>query len=175
MVLEIKVPDGATLDSLWRSTPILLTYALSFINVAIFWNNHHHMFQACRRVNGNVLWANMFLLFWMSLIPFVIRWIDQSHFAPLPTASYGVVLVLSSVGYVLLERTLIACNGPDSRLAQAIGIDMKAIVSMAIYTVAIPLSWVHAWIAIALYAINALAWFAPDRRIEKVTSPRQEE
>jgi len=170
MVLEMKLPEGSNIEALARSTPILLTYALSFTNVAIFWNNHHHMLQASDHVNGRVLWANMFLLFWLSLVPFVIRWMDETHFAPLPTASYGVVLVMSALGYLVLERELIACNGPESKLAQAVGSDMKATVSLSMYIAAIPLSWLHSWIAIAIYVLVALIWIAPDRRIEKVTS-----
>ncbi len=169
MVLEMKVPDGADLKALEHSAPILLTYALSFTNVGIFWNNHHHMLQASDHVNGKVLWANLFLLFWMSLVPFVIRWMDESHFAALPTASYGVVLAMSAVGYLILEWTLIACNGPDSQLARAVGSDVKGMVSLAMYLAAIPLSWARPWIAIALYVVVALIWITPDRRIEKVT------
>src|ERR1700687_4171268 len=125
MVLEMKVPQGADLAALQSSVPVFLAYVLSFVNVGIFWNNHHHMLHAAERVNGTVLWANLFLLFWLSLIPFVIRWIDETHFAPRPTAGYGVVLVMSSISYMLLTRSIIACNGPHSKLARAVGGDLK--------------------------------------------------
>jgi uncharacterized membrane protein len=170
MVLEMKLPAGSDLHALRASAPVLLAYALSYANVAIFWNNHHHMLQASECVNGKVLWSNMFLLFWMSLVPFVIRWMDETRFAPLPTASYGMVLVLCGVGYVLLERTLIACNGPESRLARAVGNVLKERISLSLYLLAIPLSFVHVWIAITLYVAVAITWFAPDRRIEKTAS-----
>jgi len=169
MVLEMKVPAGSDLAALRASTPVLLAYALSFTNVGIFWNNHHHMLQASKHVNGKVLWANLFLLFWMSLVPFAIRWMDDAHYTSLPTASYGVVLAMAGVGYVLLQDALIECNGPDSMLARAIGNDIKGKLSLAIYVVAIPLAFVHAWIAIALYVMIAMMWFTPDRRIEKTS------
>ena len=166
MVLELHVPSGATFSSLISGSPILLAYALSFVNVGIFWNNHHHMLHATEKIDGTVLWANMFLLFWMSLIPFVIRWIDETHFAAAPTASYGVVLALAALSYVGLERAIIACNGPNSKLAQAVGDDAKAKISFLLYALAIGLAFVSPWIAIALYIINAAIWFIPDRRIE---------
>jgi uncharacterized membrane protein len=168
MVLELKAPQAANLAALKASVPMFLAYALSFVNVAIFWNNHHHMLHATERINGMVLWANMFLLFWMSLVPFVIRWMDEAHFAPMPTAAYGVVLILTSVGYVLLEWAIIACNGPDSKLARAVGSDRKALISLSIYALAVLLAFVHPWIAIAMYAAVALIWFIPDRRIESI-------
>jgi uncharacterized membrane protein len=168
MVLEIKVPAGATPAALWASLPILLTYLLSFVNVGIFWNNHHHMLHAAARVDGKVLWANMFLLFWMSLVPFVIRWIDETGFQSLPTAAYGTVLAMAGLGYLLLERALVACNGPESALATAIGHDFKGKISLALYTAAILLAFVRPWIAIVLYVAVALAWFLPDQRIESM-------
>jgi uncharacterized membrane protein len=168
MVLELKVPAGSDLSSLRASVPILLTYALSFTNVGIFWNNHHHMLHVTERINGTVLWANLFLLFWMSLIPFVIRWIEDTHFAATPTAAYGVVLVMASIAYILLERAIIAFNGAASKLARAVGNDSKAKVSLLIYALAIPLAFARPWIAILLYMVNALVWFIPDRRIESV-------
>jgi uncharacterized membrane protein len=166
MVLEIRVPPGADLPALLSSLPILLTYLFSFVNVGIFWNNHHHMLHASSRVDGKALWANLFLLFWISLMPFVIRWIDEAGFEPLPTAAYGVVLAMASVGYMLLEWALVSVNGPHSVLAKAVGPDRKAIVSFLLYAVAVPLAFVRPWIAIVLYAVNAAAWFIPDRRIE---------
>ena len=168
MVLDMKMPQGADFDALRSSLPVFLAYALSFTNVGIFWNNHHHMLHATERINGMVLWANLFLLFWMSLVPFVIRWMDDTHFAPSPTAAYGVVLVLCSIAYLLLERAIIKCNGPNSKLARAVGKDAKGKVSLAIYIIAIPLAYVRPWIAIAMYVAIALLWFIPDRRIESM-------
>ena len=168
MVLELKVPSGSDLASLAVGLPVYLAYALSFVNVAIFWNNHHHMLHATKRINGTVLWANMLLLFWMSLVPFAIRWMDDTHFAPSPTAAYGVVLVLCSISYILLERAIIKCNGPNSKLARAVGGDRKSKVSMLIYVLAIPLSYLHTWIALAMYVAIAMIWFIPDRRIESI-------
>src|ERR1700730_10633330 len=136
-VRDMKSPAGPDLSSLRADLPVLLTYALSFTNVGIFWNNHHHMLHATERINGAVLWANMLLLFWMSLIPFVIRWMNDVHFAPTPTAAYGAVLVLAGAGYLLLERSLIACNGPDSKLARAVGSELKGRASVSIYLLAI--------------------------------------
>jgi len=168
MVLEIKVPPGATLAVQLSVLPILLTYVLSFVNVGIFWNNHHHMLHAASRVDGRVLWANLFLIFWMSLVPFVIRWIDEAGFQALPTAAYGTVLAMSAFGYLLLEWALVACNGPTSTLASAVGHDRKGIISLILYTIAILLAFVQPWIAILLYVAIALAWLLPDRRIESL-------
>src|SRR5215471_8416683 len=168
MVLEIKVPHGTDLAAFSSSLPILFTYALSFLNVGIFWNNHHHMLHAATRVDGKVLWANLFLLFWLSLIPFVIRWIDESGFQALPTAAYGAVMAMAAIGYMLLERALINCNGPKSTLAKAVGHDLKSKISLGIYTIAFVLAFYQPWIAIALYIANAAAWFLPDRRIESL-------
>jgi len=166
MVLELTTPSGAGFSSLGPMVPVFLAYALSFTNVGIFWNNHHHMLHATERINGTVLWANLFLLFWISLVPFVIRWMDAAGFAAAPTASYGIVLAMASIAYFLLERSIIACNGPDSRLARAVGSDLKTQASLALYVLAIALAYVRPWIAIALYVVNALMWFIPDRRIE---------
>ncbi|HYM04024.1 MAG TPA: TMEM175 family protein [Stellaceae bacterium] len=166
MVLEMKVPQSADFAALQSSLPILLIYAFSYVNVGIFWNNHHHMLHAAGRIDGRVLWANLFLLFWLSLVPFLIRWIDQTGFAALPTASYGVVLAMAAIGYTLTQRAIIASNGQGSALAVATGADLKGKVSIAIYAAAIPLAFVSAWLAIALYIAVALLWFVPDRRIE---------
>jgi uncharacterized membrane protein len=168
MVLDMKVPASADFAALRSVLPVFLAYALSFTNVGIFWNNHHHMLHATERVNGVVLWANLSLLFWMSLVPFVIRWMDETHFASLPTAAYGGVLVLCSLTYILLERAIIKVNGPESRLARAVGRDRKSEVSFLIYTLAIPLAFVRPWIALALYTVVAMTWFIPDRRIESM-------
>ena len=169
MVLELKVPSGASFSSLKPGVPILLTYALSFTNVGIFWNNHHHMLHATERINGMVLWANLMLLFWMSLIPFVIRWMNDTHLASAPTACYGIVLVMAAVAYLWLERAIIKCNGPSSKLARAVGGDRKGMVSLAIYVIAIPLAYHRPWIALALYIVIAMVWFIPDRRIESLS------
>ena len=168
MVLDMKVPQGSNIAALRSGLPVFLAYALSFANVGIFWNNHHHMLHITERINGRVLWANLFLLFWLSLVPFVIRWMDETHFAPMPTAAYGVVLAFSGIAYFLLERSIIVYNGPNSKLAGAVGRDAKAKLSMVIYVLAIPLAFVHPWIALALYVLNATMWFVPDRRIESI-------
>jgi len=166
MVLEIRVPRGADLAALQADIPVLLAYVLSYVNVGIFWNNHHHMLHVTERVDGKVLWANLALLFWLSLVPFVIRWIDESGFTPLPTAAYGVVLTCAAVSYVILQRQLIAVNGADSRLAVALGRDLKGRLSIALYVAAIALAFVRPWIAIVLYVTVALIWLVPDTRIE---------
>ena len=168
MVLELKVPSGSGFSSLAAALPVFLAYALSFANVGIFWNNHHHMLHATDSINGTVLWANLFMLFWLSLVPFAIRWMDEAHFAAVPTAVYGVVLVMASISYIWLERAIIACNGPDSKLARAVGSDLKSIGSLAVYALAIGLAFVRPWIAIALYVAIAMMWFIPDRRIESL-------
>ena len=170
MVLEIKAPPGTSLAALESISPIFLAYAFSFVNVGIFWNNHHHMLHASTRVDGQVLWANLFMLFWLSLIPFVIRWLDETGVEPLPTASYGVVLAMAAVGYTWLRAALVACNGPDSALAKAVGRDLKGILSLASYVAAVPLAYLSPWIAIAIYVGNAGAWLVPDRRIESLES-----
>ena len=166
MVLEMKAPAGADMDALRSSVPTLLAYALSYANVGIFWNNHHHMLQVSEHVNGRVMWANLFLLFWLSLVPFLIHWMDVTDFAPLPTACYGVILAMAAIGYIILQQSLIACN-PDSPLKTALGKDVKGKLSLSLYIVAVPLSFVHVWIAIALYVAVALMWFVPDPRIER--------
>jgi len=168
MVLELKVPAGSDFSSLASGLPVFLAYALSFANVGIFWNNHHHMLHVTGRINGTVLWANLFLLFWLSLVPFVIRWMDETHFAAAPTAAYGVVLAMAAIAYILLERAIIACNGPDSRLACAVGSDLKSKVSLLVYALAILLAFARPWIALVLYVVVAVMWFIPDRRIESM-------
>ena len=167
MVLEIRVPEGVTLAALSASVPVLLAYLLSYVNVGIFWNNHHHMLQVTERVDGGVLWANLALLFWLSLVPFVIRWIDTAGFVTLPTASYGVVLLGAAISYTVLERRIIAVNGRDSGLAQAVGDDRKGLVSLALYAAAIPLAFLRPWTSMVLYVTVALMWLVPDRRIER--------
>ena len=168
MVLEIKAPEGSGFAALRALTPIFLAYLLSYVNVGIFWNNHHHMLHATEHVDGNVLWANLFLLFWISLMPFTIRWMNEAHYRALPTAAYGVTLMMAAVAYVLLEWTIVACNGESSTLARAVGRDTKGKLSVLLYAVSIPLAFVRPWIAITLYVAVALMWLVPDRRIESV-------
>lgn len=168
MVLELKAPTGNDLAALQASLPVFLAYVLSYVNVGIFWNNHHHLLHAAERVNGRALWANLFLLFWLSLVPFVIRWMDESGLTPLPTAAYGVVLAMAAIGYFWLQGALVAANAPDSILPAAIGEDWKGKLSLAFYIGAIPLAFVAPWIAVALYVTVAVMWFVPDRRIERV-------
>ncbi|MGA2811536.1 MAG: TMEM175 family protein [Candidatus Acidiferrum sp.] len=167
MVLELKVPQGTDWAALRPLIPVFLSYVLSFIYVGIYWNNHHHMLQACQKVNGRVLWANLHLLFWMSLVPVVTGWMGGSHQAPIPVALYGSVLFLTGCAYLILSRALIALNGEDSPLAKALGRDDKGKISLMLYAFAIGLSFFRTWIALAVYATVAIMWFVPDRRIEK--------
>lgn len=167
MVLELKVPQEGTFEALSGSMPILLAYVLSFINVGLYWNNHHHLMQATRRIDGRVLWANLFLLFWLSLVPFVIRWLDATGFSAMATASYGVVLGMAAIGYELTERSIIACNGRQSAVGRAIGRDWKGKISLALYAVAVPAAFFARPVAIILYVVVLLLWLAPDRRIER--------
>ncbi len=170
MVLELKAPHGTDLSALIPLIPIFLSYVLSFIYVGIYWNNHHHMMHAVQRVNGRALWANLHLLFWLSLIPFVTGWVNENHFDALPVALYGVILFMAGMAYYILERTLIAHHGPDSALARAMGNDYKGIASVVIYAVAIVLAFVNPWISCGLYVLVAAMWFIPDRRIENTVA-----
>jgi uncharacterized membrane protein len=165
MVLELKVPHGADWDALRPILPVFLTYVLSFVYLGIYWNNHHHMFQAVDRVNGTVLWANQHLLFWLSLIPFATGWMGENH-GPFPTALYGAVLLLAAIAYIILQNTIVAYQGAGSTLAAALGDDVKGKLSLAAYATAIPLAFVNQWISDALYVLVALMWIVPDRRIE---------
>ena len=167
MVLEMKVPHGADTAALAPLIPVFLTYVLSFVFVAIYWNNHHHLFQAVHHVTGGTLWANLHLLFWLSLVPFVTGWMDENHFAPVTVAVYGVVLLCAAIAYTILVRTIIAAQGPHSRLKEAIGGDAKGYASLAMYAAAIPLAFTNRWVAYALYVAVALMWLVPDRRIER--------
>ena len=167
MVLELKVPHGATLDALIPLIPVVLSYVLSFVFVGIYWNNHHHLLQAIRHVDGAVLWANLHLLFWLSLIPFVTAWMGANQFAPWPVALYGVVLLFASIAYYILARALIAAHGTDSVLATALGRDVKGKVSVVAYAAAIPLALASSWLAFGLFVLVAIMWLVPDRRIEK--------
>lgn len=168
MVVDMKVPVGADFAALLSGMPIFLVYALSYTNVGIFWNNHHHMLHATERVDGRVMWANLFLLFWISLVPFVIRWIDDTGFAALPIAAYGTVLFQAVISYWLLQKAIIARNGKSSKLATAGGSDLKGKLTFSIYAAAILLAFLRPWIAILLYVAVAVLWFVPDRRIESI-------
>ena len=167
MVLELKVPHGVELSALRPLIPVFLSYVLSFTFLGIYWNNHHHMLQAIQHVNGRILWANLHLLFWLSLIPFVTGWMGENNFAALPVALYGTVQLLTGLAYLILARALIAHHGRDSTLAIALGRDFKGKVSLVCYAVAIPLAFVNSWAAITLYVLVAIMWLIPDRRIEK--------
>jgi uncharacterized membrane protein len=168
MVLEIHAPQGTSLAALRAGAPVFLAYVLSYVNVGIFWNNHHHMMHASERVDGRVLWANLALLFWLSLVPFVIRWIDEQGLTSLPVASYGVVLTGAGVSYAVLERLLIAVNGRDSKLARAVGHDRKGRLSVGLYIAAIGVAFLWPWLSIAIYVAVALIWLIPDTRIESL-------
>jgi uncharacterized membrane protein len=168
MVLELKVPHGTDLEALRPMLPVFLTYVLSYVFLGIYWNNHHHLLHSTERVNGKILWANLHLLFWLSLIPFDTGWMGENHFAPLPTAAYGIVLLLAGIAYLILQNTIIAHQGPNSKLAQAVGKDVKGPLSAALYALAIPLAFVREWMSDILYVVVALIWLVPDKRIEAV-------
>jgi uncharacterized membrane protein len=167
MVLGLTVPRGDGAEALKPLLPTFLCYVLSFVFLGIYWNNHHHLLQAVQHVDGRILWANLHLLFWLSLIPFVTSWMGQNHFSPVPVALYGTVLLLAAVAYFVLSRVLLALHGGNSLLAAALGGDFKGKISVAIYLAAIPLAFVHAALACGLYILVAVMWLAPDRRIEK--------
>jgi uncharacterized membrane protein len=175
MVLELKVPHDTDAAALRPLLPVLLSYVLSFVYVGIYWNNHHHLFQLVRHVTGVVLWANLHLLFWLSLVPFVTGWMGENHFAPLPVALYGVVLLCAGVAYRILVMALLRHHGRDSVLARAIGRDRKGKLSLVLYLVAIPLTALSAWAAAALYAAVALTWLIPDRRVERTLAVAEPE
>ncbi len=166
MVLELRVPHGDDWTALAPLVPVFITYVLSFVFLGIYWNNHHHMLHATSRVNGAILWANLHLLFWLSLTPFVTGWMGENHFAPLPTALYGVVLLLSGIAYYILVRAIIRLEGPHSTLAKAVGRDRKGKISPVLYAIAIPMAFVNRWISFGIYVAVALMWLVPDRRIE---------
>jgi uncharacterized membrane protein len=168
MVLEMKVPHGAGWDKLEPLIPVFFSYVLSFVYLAIYWNNHHHLMHTVRRVNGGILWANMHLLFWLSLVPFVTGWTGENHFAAAPMALYGAVLLMSAVAYTILQLQILRAEGPDSVLAKAVGSDTKGKASLACYVLGIGGSFFHPGIAGALYVLVALLWLIPDRRIERV-------
>jgi uncharacterized membrane protein len=167
MVLELKVPHGEHLSALRPLWPVFLSYVLSFVYLGIYWNNHHHMLHACHRVTGGILWANLHLLFWLSLVPFVTGWMGENHFGPLPTAIYGAVLLMAAIAYYILQTLIISVQGPASPLRQAIGSDWKGKLSPVLYVVAIGVSFVVPGVALGLYGLVALIWLVPDRRIER--------
>jgi len=168
MVLELRAPEQATTAALRGLAPAALSYLISFVFLGIYWNNHHHLLQAVEHVDGRILWANLHLLFWLSLIPFATRWVGGTHFAALPVALYGVVFLAAGIAYFTLTRVLIAHHGPDSKLAAAVGDDRKGKLSMLLYAAAVPLAFLAPWAAFAVYVVVAIIWLIPDRRIEHV-------
>jgi TMEM175 potassium channel family protein len=174
MVLELKVPHAVEFAALKPVLPVLLSYVLSFIYLGIYWNNHHHLFQATEEVSGGILWANLHLLFWLSLFPFTTAWMGENQLAPIPTAVYGFALLMAAIAYYVLQRTIIAKEGRESLLAQAIGKDWKGKLSPLLYLAAIPLAFVSPWIASGLYVLAALLWLIPDPRIEKEIKKRED-
>ena len=167
MVLELKVPHGTDLETLRPLVPVFLTYVLSFVYLGIYWNNHHHMLHATDRINGGIMWANLHLLFWLSLVPFTTGWMGENHFAAFPTAVYGFVLLMAGIAYLIMEMAIIRDQGPRSRLAAAVGHEFKGKLSAALYAIAIPLAFVNELIADTIYVCIALMWLVPDRRIER--------
>ncbi|MER6108272.1 TMEM175 family protein [Streptomyces hirsutus] len=172
MVLELPTPHGTTWAALHDALPVLLTYVLSFVYLGIYWNNHHHMLQATDRVNGLILWANLHLLFWLSLIPFTTAWMGQNHFAAVPTAAYGIDLLAAALAYYTLQKTITREQGEESLLATAVGRDLKGKVSPLLYASGIGLSFLNDWLAVAIYAGVALMWLVPDRRLERTMAHR---
>ena len=172
MVLELKVPHGAELSDLEPILPVFLSYILSFVFIGIYWNNHHHLIHAIEKVNGATLWANMHLLFWLSLIPFVTAWMGENHFAVLPVAVYGINLFLAGLAYYILAQILVSHHGVNSTIAKAIGKDKKGIISAVLYLLAIPLAFYNSWISMVIYIVVALMWLVPDKRIEKVINKK---
>jgi uncharacterized membrane protein len=168
MVLELRVPHGTDIAALRPLVPVFASYVLSFVYLGIYWNNHHHMLLTVEHVSGATLWANLHLLFWLSLVPFVTGWMGENHFAAVPMAAYGVVLLMSAIAYVVLQRSIIRGQGRDSLLARAVGSDLKGKLSPVLYVTAIAVAFVRGWISGALYVIVALMWLVPDRRIERV-------
>jgi len=166
MVLELRAPHGADLAALQPLIPAFLTYLMSFVFLGIYWNNHHHMLHMADRINGAILWANLHLLFWLSLVPFVTGWMGENHFVALPTAAYGVVLLMAALAYTILQAAIVAEQGSGSKLKKAVGRDLKGRMSLGLYAAAIPLAFTRAWVSIAIYVVVALVWLIPDRRIE---------
>jgi uncharacterized membrane protein len=172
MVLELKVPHTPTFDALLTVGPVFVSYVLSFIYIAVYWNNHHHFFHLVHRVNGSILWANMHLLFWLSLIPFATGWMGENEFAPLPTAVYGVSLLMPALAWKIMQWTLVRAEGHDSALAQAIGSDIKGRLSLVLYLFGVAVAFIDTWIAGAMYLLVTLMWLIPDRRVARTMAPR---
>lgn len=168
MVLEIKVPHGDTLSALIPLIPVLMSYVLSFIYIGIYWNNHHHFMHMVHHIDGRVLWANLHLLFWLSLIPFATGWIGENHIAPLPVAVYGFILLMAGIAYGILTKIVLTVKGQNPQLAQAVGSGVKEKLSVLIYLTAIPIAFINQWISVVIYIIVAIMWLQPDRRIEKL-------
>ena len=167
MVLELKVPHGDNLSEMQPLLPVFISYVLSFVNIGIYWNNHHHLMHAVHKIDGKIMWANMHLLFWLSLMPFASGWMGENHFAGIPTALFGFDLLMSGVAYYLLARCLVTLHGKDSTLGKAVGKDRKGVVSVIIYAIAMALACFNGWISLCLYGLVAVIWFVPDSRIEK--------
>ena len=174
MVLEMKVPIGKDFASLKPVIPKFISYVLSFVYLGIYWNNHHHMMHTVKKVSGSILWANLHLLFWLSLVPFVTDWMGENNFAPVPIALYGIVLLMAAIAYFLLQGQILSVDGKDSLLAKAIGKDLKGKISPILYLVAILLSYFNQWIAVAIYVLVALIWLVPDKRIERIMANEKE-
>ena len=168
MVLELKVPHSADLSALWELGPVFLSYVLSFANVGIYWNNHHHLLHTVKQVSAGILWANLHLLFWLSLFPFTTGWMGENHFATWPVVVYGINLLLAALAYTILVRMIIRKHGHDSVIARAIGSDLKGYISLALYAASIPMAFYNPWISGGLFVAVAVIWFIPDRRIERV-------
>jgi uncharacterized membrane protein len=175
MVLEMKVPHGESVGALAPVIPVFLSYVLSFVYVGIYWNNHHHMLHATSKVTGSMLWANLHLLFWLSLIPFATGWMGENHFASAPTALYGLILLMAAIAYWILQQLIIASQGSESVLKKAIGRDWKGKLSPILYATAIPMAFVSRWVSLGLYVFVALVWLVPDKRIENALSQKQAE
>lgn len=173
MVLEMKVPHGDTMEAFLPLVPVLLSYVLSFIYLGIYWNNHHHMMHAARQATGSMLWANLHLLFWLSLIPFTTGWMGENHFATVPAAAYGFVLLMAAIAYTILQQRIIASQGEGSILKKAVGNDWKGKLSPVLYAAAIFLAFLSAWIAVAIYVLVAFLWLVPDRRIERALTDKE--
>lgn len=170
MVLEMKVPHGQSVEALAPLIPVFLSYVLSFVYVGIYWNNHHHMLHASSKVTGPMLWANLHLLFWLSLIPFTTGWMGENHFAAAPSALYGLILLMAAIAYWILQQLIIASQGPDSLLKKAVGSDWKGKMSPILYAIAIPMAFVSRWVSLGIYVFVALTWLVPDKRIENALS-----
>ena len=168
MVLELKIPKGDDISVLNPLLPVLLSYILSFLHIGIYWSNHHHMLHLVSKVNGKILWANLYLLFWLSLLPFVTGWMGENYFAAMPVALYGVVLLMSAIAYFILAKSFVALNGRDSKLAKALGNDFKGKISVVIYIIAIALTFINSWVGFGFYASVAVMWIIPDRRVERI-------